>query len=41
MKEQVNLDDEDGIVILKDKGYNLKIEVDKGKEIVNTIVLKY
>ena len=28
MKEKVNLDDEDGITILKDKGYNLKIEVD-------------
>ena len=28
MKEKINLDDEDGITILKDKGYNLKIEVD-------------
>ena len=28
MKEKVNLDDEKGINILKDKGYNLKIEVD-------------
>lgn len=28
MKEKVNLSDEDGITILKDKGYNLKIEVD-------------
>ena len=28
MKEKVNLDDADGITILKDKGYNLKIEVD-------------
>ncbi len=28
MKEKVNLDDEEGITILKDKGYNLKIEVD-------------
>ena len=27
-KEKVNLDDEPGITILKDKGYNLKIEVD-------------
>ncbi len=28
MKEKINLDDEDGITILKDKGYNLKLEVD-------------
>ena len=28
MREKVNLDDEDGITILKDKGYNIKIEVD-------------
>ena len=28
MKEKVNLDDEEGITILKDKGYNLKLEVD-------------
>ena len=28
MKEQVNLDDKKGLTILKDKGYNLKIEVD-------------
>ena len=28
MKEKVNLDDEEGITVLKDKGYNLKIEVD-------------
>jgi len=28
MKEKVNLDDKDGITILKDKGYNLKLEVD-------------
>ena len=32
MKEAVNLDDEDGITILKDKGYNLKIEVDTNKK---------
>ena len=31
MKERVNLEDEDGITILKDKGYNLKIEVDTQK----------
>ena len=35
MKEQVNLDDEDGITILKDKGYNLKIEVDTKKRSVS------
>ena len=34
MKEKVNLDDEDGITILKDKGYNLKIEVDTQKRSV-------
>ena len=31
-KTKVNLDDEDGINILKDKGYNLKIEVDLTKK---------
>ena len=35
MKEKVNLDDEDGITILKDKGYNLKIEVDITKRSVS------
>ncbi len=34
MKEKINLDDEDGITILKDKGYNLKIEVDTTKRSV-------
>ena len=34
MKERINLDDEDGITILKDKGYNLKIEVDTQKRSV-------
>ena len=34
MKEKVNLDNEDGITILKDKGYNLKIEVDTSKKSV-------
>lgn len=34
MKEKVNLEDEDGISILKDKGYNLKIEVDTKKKSV-------
>ena len=28
MKEKVNLDDEKGLTIVKDKDYNLKIEVD-------------
>ncbi len=34
MKEAVNLEDEEGITILKDKGYNLKIEVDIQKRSV-------
>lgn len=34
MKEKINLDDEEGIKILKDKGYNLKIEVDTSKRSV-------
>lgn len=38
MKEKINLDDEDGITVLKDKGYNLKIEVDiKKKSIADAI----
>ena len=32
MREKVNLEDEDGIKILKDRGYNLKIEVDTTKK---------
>lgn len=40
MREKVNLDSEDGINILKDKGYNLKIEVDlKKKTITDAIKL--
>lgn len=35
MKEKVNLDDEDGITILKDKGYNLKLEVDTKKRSIS------
>jgi ABC-2 type transport system ATP-binding protein len=35
MKEKINLDDEDGITILKDKGYNLKIEVDITKRSIS------
>ncbi len=38
MKEQVNLEDEEGIVILKDKGYNLKIEVDTTKRKINDVI---
>jgi ABC-2 type transport system ATP-binding protein len=34
MKEKINLDDEEGISILKDKGFNLKIEVDTTKRSV-------
>lgn len=34
MREKVNLDDEDGINIIKDKGYHLKIEVDTSKRSV-------
>ena len=34
MKEKINLEDEEGITILKDKGYNLKIEVDTTKRSV-------
>ncbi len=34
MKEKVNLEDEEGITILKDKGYNSKIEVDTQKRSV-------
>ena len=40
MKEKVNLDDCDGITILKDKGYNIKIEVDiQKKNIADAIKL--
>ena len=38
MKEKVNLDDEDGIIILKDKGYNIKIEVDTKKRNVSDAI---
>lgn len=38
MKEMVNLDDCDGITILKDKGYNLKIEVDTTKKSVSDAI---
>ena len=40
MKEKVNLEDEPGIIILKDKGYNLKIEVDtKRRSVTDAIKL--
>ena len=35
MKEKINLEDEEGITILKDKEYNLKIEVDTKKKSVS------
>jgi ABC-2 type transport system ATP-binding protein len=35
MKEKINLDDEDGINILKDKGYNIKVEVDLKKKSIS------
>ena len=35
MKEKINLEDEEGITILKDKGYNLKIEVDTKKKSIS------
>lgn len=38
MREQVNLEDEEGITILKDKGYNLKIEVDTKKRNVSDAI---
>ena len=38
MREKVNLDDEDGITILKDKGYNLKIEVDTTKRSITDAI---
>ena len=38
MKEKVNLDDEEGITILKDKGYNLKIMVDTKKKNINDVL---
>ena len=38
MKEKVDLKDEDGIKIIKDKGYNLKIELDGQKKSVTDII---
>lgn len=38
MKEKINLDDEDGIKVLKDKGYNLKVEVDLTKKSISDAI---
>ena len=38
MNKQVNLDDAEGLTILKDKGYNLKIEVDTKKKSVSDAI---
>lgn len=38
MSKEVNLDDEEGITILKDKGYNLKIEVDTTKKNIKDVL---
>lgn len=35
LKDKVNLNDEEGIVILKDKGFNIKIEVDTKKRTIS------
>ena len=38
MKEKVNLDDIEGITILKDKDYNLKLEVDLKKRTISDAI---
>ena len=38
MKEKVNLDDVEGITILKDKDYNLKLEVDLKKKNISDAI---
>ena len=38
MSEEVNLDDTNGITILKDKGYNLKLEVDTTKKNIKDVL---
>lgn len=38
MKEKVNLEDKDGITILKDKDYNLKLEVDLKKTSISDAI---
>ena len=38
MKEKINLDEVDGINILKDKDYNLKLEVDLKKKSISDAI---
>lgn len=38
MKEKVNLSDEDGITVLKDKGYGLKLSIDVSKKSVSDVI---
>ena len=38
MKDKVDLDDKDGITILKDKDYNLKLEVDLKKKNISDAI---
>ncbi len=38
MKEKVNLSDEDGITVLKDKGYGLKFSIDVSKKSVSDVI---
>lgn len=38
MKEKVNLSDEDGITVLKDKGYRLKLSIDVSKKSVSDVI---
>lgn len=38
MKEKVNLSDEDGINVLKDKGYGLKLSIDVSKKSVSDVI---
>lgn len=38
MSEKVNLEDVDGITVLKDKGYNLKLEIDINKRSVIDVI---
>jgi ABC-2 type transport system ATP-binding protein len=38
MKEKVNLKEEDGITVLKDKGYGLKLEIDTKKKTITDVI---
>jgi len=38
MKEKIKLEEADGITILKDKGTNLKIEIDSKKRTITDII---